>query len=361
MDNAQIREWLEVEWAKALSAEDTRPDPDVDRLVNSQSQSIRYAVLTQILGKIADPTRSLLCLQLSSGGVGAWDARSFCVAVIVPWTVENQNVIGNSPDPYVSNPLRRARLTLDMSGTNKKDKDDWQALVKLFQSLDNKSSPDLQKTYRRCLAAVARRLAKQNFQYQIPMRIGATKTETMLEEFLDEQSGGLRPMVVATALMKIIGKGFNLFHHVESQGVNEADTASGVPGDIMCYAEDNTVVLAVEVKDRKLNLTDVQSSTRKAEQSDTELSNLLFTTSGIQPSEKDQIDDFIERKWASGLNLHQVNLLDLAAISFVLLDETWRPKLLREIGTDLDRRGSHEHRKAWHDLLLRMLSEEEQR
>ena len=48
---------------------------------------------------------------------------------------------------------------------------------------------------------------------------------------------------------------------------------------------------------------------------------------------------------ASGLNLYQVDLLDLAAISFVLLDEEWHPRLLRGIGVELDRRGDHEHRR----------------
>ena len=43
-------------------------------------------------------------------------------------------------------------------------------------------------------------------------------------------------MVVAAALMQVLGEGFSLFSRVESQGVNEADAATGVPGDVMCYA-----------------------------------------------------------------------------------------------------------------------------
>ena len=60
MDTAEAREWLDRTWEKALKTDDEAPDPEVDRLVNSDVVSIRYAVLTQLLGKIADRKRSLL-------------------------------------------------------------------------------------------------------------------------------------------------------------------------------------------------------------------------------------------------------------------------------------------------------------
>jgi len=104
-----MRQWLDAAWAEVLEAGQKDPDDEVDRLVNSRLVSIRHAFVTQLLGKIADPTRSLMAFQLGEqeAGAGAWDARSFCTAVVVPWVAENHNVMGTSPDPYVINPLRR--------------------------------------------------------------------------------------------------------------------------------------------------------------------------------------------------------------------------------------------------------------
>jgi len=136
--------------------------------------------------------------------------------------------------------------------------------------------------------------------------------------------------------------------------VNEADAASGVPGDVMCYAADDSLIMVVEVKDRNLTLTDVRSSTRKAQQADERFSSFLFTSPGIVPSEKAEIEESMERAWASGLNLYQVDLLELAASSFVLLNEEWRPKLLRGIGSELDRRREHRHRRVWYEILSRL-------
>jgi len=77
-------------------------------------------------------------------------------------------------------------------------------------------------------------------------------------------------------MMQTLGDEFSIFARIESQGVNESDVASGVTGDVMCYDENDQMVLAVEVKDRTLTLADVRTSTRKERESDPALSDLLL-------------------------------------------------------------------------------------
>ena len=66
MDHRDVREWLDAAWNEAIRESVIDPDPEVDALVNSDVRSIRYALVTQMLGKIADPTRSLMALQLGA-------------------------------------------------------------------------------------------------------------------------------------------------------------------------------------------------------------------------------------------------------------------------------------------------------
>ena len=75
-------------------------------VVNDDTVAIRYAVITQLLGKMADPSRDILAIQASGG----WDARSFAKRVVVPWVIDNRNILGTSMEPYVGKPLRRERL-----------------------------------------------------------------------------------------------------------------------------------------------------------------------------------------------------------------------------------------------------------
>ncbi len=349
MDTEQAREWLDRAWSKVLEAEDKDPDPEVDRLVNSGLVSIRYALLTQLLGKIADRKRGLLILQLGDGEPGAWDPRSFATAVIVPWVAANNDVLGTTGDPYVNNPLRRPRLERD--APRRRNQEEWNALHDFLLPLDSAPRKDLKAAFRRCLASVARRMAGQSFKYQIPVRVSLPDMLGTLDKFLSEPSGGFRTLAVATAMLAVLGKGFSLFARIESQGLNEADAVSGAPGDVMCYGPDNDMLLAVEVKDRELTLADVRASTRKAREADAALTNLLFATPGVRRQDSGAILESATAAWAAGLNVYQADIVDLAASTFVLLAETCRPALLRQIGEELDRRGDHAHRRAWRGLL----------
>ena len=354
MNNAEAREWLDAAWDKALDAGSAEPDDVIDRLINSKVTSIRYAIVTQLLGKIADANRSLLCVQSGDEQeFGAWNARSFCDAVIVPWVSENHDVLGTSTEPYASKPLRRPRLDEGVV----RDKAEWAALVAFLTPLDSAAVTELEKAFIRCLESMARRLASQSFKYRIPMRASLSQLCQALVAFLGEPSGGLRPLAVTAAMMRVLGRAFSLFSRVESQGVNEADSLTGAPGDVMCYDDSDNMVLAVEVKDRALTLSDVRSSTRKARESSAGLSNLLFAAPAIQAAESDRIQESMATAWASGLNVNRIDVVELAAAAFALLEENWRQVFLREIGKELDDRGDHAHRRAWHTVLSDMVGD----
>lgn len=186
MNNAEARKWLDGAWNRVLETGTGEPDGEIDRLVNSGVLSIRYAIMTQMLGKIADGNRSLLSLQLGTGeSPGAWDARSFCTSVIVPWVADNHAVLGKSPDPYVNNPLRRPRLD---EGTHQlRNKEEWDALVEFLAPLDAGGRIKLEAAFIRCLESVARRLAAQSFEYQIPIRVSLPQIlETLSRDGCDD-------------------------------------------------------------------------------------------------------------------------------------------------------------------------------
>ncbi len=169
MDNTEVRRWLDDAWHKVLETGAADSDPISDRLVNSTVVSIRYAVITQLLGKIADPCRSLMYLQSGDQNAGAWNARSFCDSVVVPWVSENHDVLGTSAEPYASKPLRRPWLERDMP--NVRDKAEWTALFDFFDPIDQSVPDDLEKAFIQCLESVARRLAKQSFKPRYPIWI----------------------------------------------------------------------------------------------------------------------------------------------------------------------------------------------
>lgn len=335
-----------------MAAQEMEPDPPIDELVNSTVVSVRYALITQLLGKIAAPARDLRIIQSSAGGPGAWDARSFSTAVVVPWVADNQNVIGSSSEPYVSKPLRRERLELNMH--NVRSRAAWNKLVHLLDQLEHEGEETVRVTFQRVLKSLVRRLATQSFAYAIPQRISLGRLQTIIDKFLSEPSGGLRPLAVTAALIQTASDAYSIFSKFECQGINESDSASDVPGDIVCYDTGHPprISLCVEVKDQSLTLTHVKASSLKAKRTDLGLESLLFVVPSVVSVDREDIADYVAREWASGMNVHITSLRKLVATWFLLLDESWRVRFVREIGEELDIRHDQPSRKAWHDLLL---------
>ena len=350
MTDDGLAEWLKRHWVEA-QREAEGDDPDVDRFVNSETTSIRYAFFTQLVGKLADQDRDLLCLQKQDAAAGKWDPRSFCTKAIVPWVQENQNVLGKSTDPYVSKPLRRPRLDEDMGSL--RNRTEWEALVGILENTQQAGdSKSVEQMVVRCLRSIARRLRRQTFEYPVPHRVRLDQLVELVSAYLAEPSGGLRPQAIATALFRMLGNALGLCDEVTGQGLNEADAATGTPGDIVCRDAEGSPVLAVEVKDRMVSLTDLRTAITKARSSS--LRNFLFAAPGVADSECEEVSSTIAEEWSKGINFHHVSLEVLIRTVFVLLDEVWRTRLLTEIGAELDSRGAPlEAREGWRDLLER--------
>ena len=173
----------------------------------------------------------------------------------------------------------------------------------------------------------------------------------ILSSFLETSSRGLRPLAVTTALMRTLGDAFSLFAEVKSQGLTEADSATGMPGDIMCYNKQGHIILAIEVKDQNLTMADLRTSITKTREAGGQLSNLLFAVPGVREADRRDVDAAVRNAWAAGLNIHRIKILTLSEMAFSLLDEQYRVAFLKEIGEELDRRGELSHRLSWRDLL----------
>ena len=350
MNDDELSKWLQRRWNSILANTDSEEDPDVDRLVNSSTVSIRYAFVTQLLGKFAQPDRDILCLQMGSpeevADTGRWDPRSFCSRLIVPWVQQNQNVLGTSTDPYVNNPLRRSRLDVNMGSL--RNRAQWEALIEIL--IDADSHTAVSGLLDRCLHSIARRLAKQTVVYPVPLRISLDQLTTLLDRYLSTSSGGIRQQIVSTALLRTVGTAFSIFSRVEAQGVNEPDAATGAPGDVLCYGSDDSLTLAVEVKGNRLRLVELESTIIKARASG--VANVLFATPDFAPDDRDAIKTRISEEWVQGSNFYQIPIQELARNAFMLLSEDWRVKLLREICNELDSRATQpSDRLEWAALL----------
>ena len=338
-------------WVDELADPTADIDPVIDELLTCSVVSIRYALVTQLLGKLVDNSRDALCLQRGEAATaeaeGRWDPRSFCQVNVVPWVNEAGQVLGTSPEPYVNNPLRRPRL--DASYEPRRNRQLWDKLGAELGDVQSRSDPAYTSTRLRiCLAVLVRQYNALVVRFDVPQRISIEAATSLVASYLRESSGGERPQVVVAALMRIVGERFGIFDSVQRQGINESDAANERPGDIVCLL-DGEQVLAVEVKDRAVTLQDVEVAIGKARRSNT--TELLFAAMSAEAADP-AIEPRIEREFGAGINVYKLSIGGLFRVILSLVGERGRYRFLCLVGEELNDRVTQPSLKLrWQELL----------
>ena len=342
---------LRLMWLDALADANPEIDAGIAELINCDVVSIRYALLTQLLGKLDNPGRDALSVQrgeaTTAEDAGSWNARSFCQTNVVPWVAETGQVLGSSPDPYVNNPLRRPRL--DAGYEPRRNRPLWDRLVATLRAVQERNDPEYTATQLRyCLASLVTRYNALAVQFDVPQRVSLDAAVKLVSDYLSEPSGGERPQIVVAALMRTIGNRFGIFDRVERQAINEADAAGDRPGDVSCY-QDDRLIFAVEVKDRTITLQDVDTAIGKARRSN--VAEVLFA-SVPSPDDDTEIAARSEREFGLGVNIYRLSIDDLMRVVLAIAGEAGRTEFLTLVGGELNHQVTQpSHKLAWQDLL----------
>jgi hypothetical protein len=337
------------EWRSAVPVE---IQDAVHRSINSSTKTYRYVLPTQTLAKLVDPALDSRSLQEGSGLAGSFDARSLCHRVVVPFDRANHSVLGGAPEPYVNNPLRIPAL-MPQYRAPQKNKAGFDDLCRVAEYLE--VNPTESRLILYCIVDEIRsRLASVQVIYPVPNRASLEQARYIVENFLAERTGGVRLQAVSVALFRAIGIRFNLYARVDTAGINAADAATGSVADLTCYDENDQIVLAVEVKDRDLEIRHVQDKLPAVrEQGVQEL--LFLATTGIASSDVAAIGELMEREFVTGQNVYVTSFDRFLESCLILFGEVGRRQFLIQIGDAIDEiKADLGHRETWRDLLQQL-------
>jgi len=147
-----------------------------------------------------------------------------------------------------------------------------------------------------------------------------------------------------------IGIHFSLYSKVDRARINASDEATGQAADLECVNAEGEVLLAVEVKDRTLTLTDVEGTLRKCRQR--KIKDIFFAAPGLKGDDRSALDERIARAFASGQNLYVFDFFNFARSVLALGGEPIRITFLQKVGEHLDVWNTQpSHRQAWKRLL----------
>jgi hypothetical protein len=250
----------------------------------------------------------------------------------------------------VNNPLRIPEISAKFRKAQR-DPEAWDHLCGILNELESRQDDELTLVvFKQVLTEVYRRLYSVRVVYPTPRRVSLEKTMELMSVFSSEHSGGDRLLALTSALFVVIGSKFGLYTEVRRAKITAADKASGMLADLECISKKGEVLMAVEVKDRQIKVSQLRAKIRTIREK--QVSEIFFIAQGPIASERRELDELIVHEFTSGYNIYLTDLISLGRAALALVGESGRQPFLAETANQLEKYHSEIiHRRRWAALL----------
>jgi hypothetical protein len=225
------------------------------RLMSSPTQAYREVLLGCCLARVLDASIDVRLPYVNQGD-SAYNGRTLDEAVVNPFLQSNE--IPASRGPFLSVFRRSVTFTPDIR-PGLRDKAGYDAMLVFIDALGQPSADNARVCLHALLTAFLRLRDAANVNLVHVQRLSLDQYESLLTALLKVPSGGRFPVILAIAMFQTIQRAFNLDWQINWQGINVADRASDVGGDITLGSGDATI-LSVEVTERPIDRARVEAT-----------------------------------------------------------------------------------------------------
>ena len=300
-----------------------------DTIFESNTQAYRETLLGCLIARIMSAAVNVHQPYVEQGEQ-AFSGRTLDERVINPFLQSKQ--IPSSKGPYLS-VFRRNIQFEDSTRSGLRDKTGYDAFLQLLTQIESGlENGGLQQfleylLYRFVVLRESTRIELARLQ-----RISLSQYQTLIASMLATPSGGRIPVMLVVAMFETLRDFFHQDWIIESVGINVADAAAGTVGDIAIKKAEGGIILSIEVTERPVDSTRVQSTFR-TKIAPAGIVDYLFLVilDKVHPSATSEA----ERYFAQG---HDLNFVDIL---------TWMVTNLATIGS--------EGRKLFEDHLIVLL------
>jgi hypothetical protein len=321
-------------------------------MFNSETQSIREALLGCALARLQDSTIDITLPYMNHGG-NAFNGRTLDEQVVNPFFKDAQ--IPSSKGPYLASFRRSVRFET-ATGNGMKDKKAFAAMLVFIEELRLANTiADVEGLIRHLLWRFALLREESNITLARINRLSIQQLSSLIQAMLASKSGGRFPVLLAAAMLRTIKQQFNLPWNVNQQGINAADAASKTGGDIdVTDLNTGKFVFSIEVTERIIDKSRVVS-TFTSKISPHSIEDYLFFYSTSLP-DKGALD-IAKQYFAQGHDISFLSVDEWLRNCLATVGSGGRSRFINEFVDLLDQTDVPSEMKVrWNDL-IRLLHE----
>lgn len=235
------------------------------KVILGTHKTYKYVLVTNLLAKTVQPLCNVVALQAGAPIEGAFDSRSLCHKVVVPFERDHlANALGGSNEPYLNKPARFTHLSTANAVRDGNDRAILNALIEIARIVNNGGS----KTAFRCLSYCFVLLETVVANNELLSTVKTILTPDLVDiyryvaRYIEQSFEGETCAAVVGAVEKQFYSCLKGEYRVEVHKVNECGASSKEIGDIDVYEEDKCFY-SIEVKDKAFTVYDVEHAFNK--------------------------------------------------------------------------------------------------
>lgn len=235
-------------------------------IISGSHLTFRYMLITALLAKVVDEQIHMRSLQVKSSLIKAYDARSLCHKIFVPFEkTKLQGRLGSSNEPFLNKPARFPEISCSNPSREGRDKKLQATLYKLLELLNLTSKEKQKQAFYFAIRTIKQRPSS------LAHSLTFTKASFLSSDFskaidiyLSTCSGGESATSALGAFLQSCL--YSNKAKIKVHPVNQAGTSSNEIGDIDVYLS-NAFFYAIEVKDKMFSRVDVEHAVQKVKSS----------------------------------------------------------------------------------------------
>ena len=236
----------------------------IKTILRSPHKTYKYMLITALVAKSTNSRVNTLSLQTSHKSRGAYDARTLCHKVVVPFErLHLGNVLGGSNEPFVNNPARHTHLDAKNATRTSECRLLRDSMIAVLTSIEGSDQArELLSTAMDELLSQIKQKPELVANSKIANPAVQNVTHDFCKAFLAKSCGGESSVMLIGAFEKLLWRQISPDTLVEVHHVNQSGASSREVGDIDIIAS-GKLTSSIEVKDKHFTEYDVDHALGK--------------------------------------------------------------------------------------------------